>query len=129
METITIVNPTTRRGITVSSWYIQPRAMLDELKRGTSLRDISLQLLSEPESIERVHEEDGDSAHNNWALNIFENALDWGLGLAAFSLIRDTIKAYKRLPKPFRVAASRSGDIFLLLPSGHVHHYQKATKR
>ena len=56
----------------------------------------------------------GESARNNFALASFEQALEWGLGIAAMNFLLQTARL-KRVPKTFTVAASRSGTVFILV--------------
>lgn len=117
MQTLTIINPKTDRQNIVRAWLINPREVVNRIKAGQyrSARDISLALLSDDESIQLMERTQyGDYSRNNFALSIFENALDWRLGLAVLDLIDACIRQYRRLPKPFYVAVNRSGDVFLI---------------
>lgn len=119
----TIINPNTGRTNEVRAWAVNPRAVYDKLRSGEFLdaRDISWALLSDDESIQEMQEEEcGDEAVRNFGLSVFENALDWGLGLAVLNFIRMFIRK-KALPKPFEVAVNRSGDVFIIGASGHLY--------
>jgi len=118
-----IVNPKSGRVNTVRAWEIQPREVLKQMKEGriSTARDLGLQLLSDREAIKTMEAEaDGDTARTNFALAVIEQALDWRLGLAVIELIFAVLRQYRRLPKPFKVAVNRDGDVFILLPSGKV---------
>ena len=119
----TIVNPKTKRENRARAWLVNPRAVYDKLKSGEykDARDISWALLGDDESIQDMRaEEYGDAAERNLALSIFENALDWGLGLAVLNYIRAFLQK-KALPKPFEVLATRRGDVFIRSASGRLY--------
>ena len=120
----TIVNPATNRSIDVYAWPIAPREIVDKLrtKEIKSARELSWRLLNDKEAgmeIEEDLEAPGDSSETSFALNIVENALDWTLGLAVLRFLR-IFAAEKKLPHPFEVACSRSGDVFIITGSGRV---------
>lgn len=118
-----ITNPRTGRKITLKTWKIEPRTILDLLKQKKieSGRDLSFMLLNDEESIETMQDQEhGDNSENNFALSIFENALDWRLGMTVLNFIRGVVKKYRKLPKPFEIGVTRKGDIFLILNSGRI---------
>ncbi len=120
MKTATIVNPKSGRNVRVRAWDVEPRAILRKFSAGEfkDARDLSWALLSEDASIAALECEDGDSNETNFALSVFENALDWTLGLAAVRFMRCAPKG--KIVKPFRVACARSGDVFVITASGQV---------
>lgn len=123
MNTMQIKSPKSNRTITVRAWDIDPRAVLASFKSGElkSARDLSWKLLNEKGSVAAMGREmDGEAASSNFALSVFENALDWSLGLKVLAHIRGAV-AVKRMPKPFKVAASRGGDVFIIGASGTVY--------
>ena len=117
----TIIRPDTKRKVHLKTWKIEPRTILDFLKdKDKSARDISWLLLNDDQSIQVIENQDGDQASNNFALAIFEQALDWRLGLAVIAIIRSTLKEFGKLPKPFEIGVTRSGTIFAILHTGTV---------
>ena len=123
MTRIRIISPKTNRPVSVRAWRIEPRDVLARFKSGEykTAQDLSYALLNQSRSVMDMSEGlDGDSAQTNFALCVFDNALDWTLGLAVLNLIRACRKQHNRLPKPFRIAASRAGDVFLIAASGKV---------
>lgn len=109
----TIVNPKTNRTNNVRCWKIEPRQAISELGQ-LGVKAYSWKLLEEPEAVEDMEAEQyGDQASNNFALSVFENALDWRLGLAVHNFIRGFVKL-RKLPKPFDVAVNHKGDIFIV---------------
>lgn len=124
MRVTTITNPKTGRQIKVKAWRVEPREVLAKFEAGEykDARDLSWALLSDRQTERAMAaSEYGDSQANNFALNVLENALDWGLGLKAITFIRQTVKGYKKMPKPFEVAAARNGDVFIVTQSGAVY--------
>ena len=120
MQTITITNPETGRQNACRAWFVEPKKVLVDIKAGATAKQISWKLLSDDEAYgEMQATEDGDSARNNFALHIFENALDWGLGLAIIRLMVQAAKLGKR-PKPFYILANRKGDIFYKFCNGKI---------
>ena len=118
MKTMTITNPKTGRETRVRAWRVEPRRLLAQLKEGGSARDLGITILGDAESLEAMEATlGGDQASNNFALSIFENALDWRLGLAALDWM---LACRPRMSKPFQVACNRSGDVFVIRPSGGV---------
>jgi len=118
MTTTTITD--NGRQIRVRAWTVEPREVLAGLKSGAirGARDIGLALLGAKRSLATMAAtEYGDSQRNNFAINAFENALDWSLGLAIFNLIRAAV-ADRKLPKPFQVAATSRGQVYAILASG-----------
>jgi hypothetical protein len=78
-------------------------------------------LLNDDQAIQTMRDEEyGDCAQCNFAIAIFEQALDWRLGLTVIQVIRSIVKQTKKLPKPFELAVNRKGDIFVLFSSGRI---------
>lgn len=121
MHTTKIVNPKTNRTVTVRYWDIDRDAVIDSIRNKTwDTKGFSWDLLSDKQTYQTmVNEEYGDSASNNFALSIFEHALDWRLGLAVINTIQIFAKAHKK-PKNFKLAVARNGDVFIILASGTV---------
>ena len=72
-------------------------------------------MLSEKKALAKASREmGGEAATTNFALSIFEKALDITLGLTAFQFIRDRL-AIKRCPRTFRVAVTGKGDVFIVV--------------
>lgn len=122
MKTSSIVNPKTGKQNQVKTWNIIPRTILDMMKAGTikSAKDLSWLLLNDDESIQAMQDQmSGDAAESNFALAVFEQALDYALGIHVLSYIRNAVKIGK-LPKPFQVAVNRKGDVFIITASGQI---------
>lgn len=120
-----ITNPKTGKQIAVRVWKITPREITNGLKTGAikDVKDISWKLLNEPESVQDMKNGmDGENAVHNFALSVFEGALDWSLGLAVVNHIRAYVKEGK-FPKPFELAVSRKGDIYIIGASGNIYAY------
>lgn len=118
----TIINPQTNRQNKVNCWNINPREVLRLMREGKikTARDLSWMLLNDDDTIQLMEETDaGDCQNNNFALNVFENALDWGLGIKVLGFIR-AFTQVKKMPKPFVVAANRKGDVFIITQSGQI---------
>lgn len=124
MRYSSIINPRTGRSNRVRAWDIDVKALWEQIKANQiqSARDVSVMLLNDDDSIQAmVDEEYGDSAECNFALSVFENALDFTLGMAVLWFFQVCCKAGK-LPGPFSVVATRKGDIFIVgQKSGHVY--------
>ena len=123
MYTKTITNPKTGRQCVVRCWEITPRAVLEKFKskQWQTAKDVSYALLDDDASIQTMRAEDGGNrASNNFALSVFENALDWGLGLAVVRYIDSIIARYHKLPKPFEVVVNRAGDVFIVTATGRI---------
>jgi len=122
MATTQITNPKSGRKINVRVWSIDdPKAMLARFRGGLTPKALSWELLSEKHSVKAMEREmDGEAASSNFALSVFEHALDWTLGLTVFNWIVDAAKRGK-MPKPFKVAVSRKGDTFIIGASGTVY--------
>lgn len=119
----TITNPKTNRQNKVTGWHIDATEVYNNFKNGTfkTARDLSWALLNDDQSIQKMEDEQyGDSGSNNFALRIFEQALDWSLGLTVLQCIDAHIKARKSYPKQFDVLATRKGDVFIRYTSGRI---------
>ena len=122
MQTTSIVNPKTGKSNKVRVWDITPREILASFKSGElkSAKDLSWKLLNEKQSVKLMEKQlEGDQSSNNFALSVFENALDWMLGLKVVSFI-DAFLKEKKLPKPFQVAVNKRGDVFIITASGRI---------
>ena len=94
--------------------YVHPREIIDYLPdaRKLSWRLLS-QVLNEDESFE------GEDASSNLGLAIFEQALDWAIGMKVREIIIGCWQRYRRLPKPFTLEVdTNSGNIEAVFPSG-----------
>jgi len=60
---------------------------------------------------------EGDSGEKNWALLIFEEALDWRVGCGVLYIIKAALEK-KGLPKPFEVLIDSRGRATAKFPSG-----------
>lgn len=113
-----ITNPKTERQNNVRVMPITGQAIYDLLrsKSEPSARDISWALLDQPECLDDMSEEmSGDSARSNFALSVFENALDFRLGMAVMHYIKAVRgQTGGRRPAIIRPAVNRSGDVFIL---------------
>ena len=117
----TMLPPNTGKKLTVDTYRVVPRELLawTRTRRNCTAKHISLYLLGQERSLRKAEAQDGgDTRHNNYALRIFENALDWSLGLAVLKLLA----AYPvgRLPRPFTLGATRKGSILVQFPSGKI---------
>ena len=116
-----VMNPNTNKEIRVRGWHVVPKEVLAWVKQGLTTKQISWKFLGDKEVEQDMRQEFyGDTAESNLALSVFENALDWSIGLSVLRIIRDTVKTYKKLPKPFEILVSRKGDVFARIPSGKV---------
>lgn len=119
----TITNPKTNRCNQVRAWPIDPQAVAAKFTNGEwqSAKDVSAALLNDDGSIQEMQDEEyGDCAATNFALSIFENALDWTLGIAVINMLK-ACAAKGKWPKPFSVAVNRAGDVFIIGASGKVY--------
>lgn len=111
-----VVNPNSGRESNCKCWMVDPAkvmALIREKKIQTS-KDLSLMLLGDDEAVQLMGEEmGGEDAGHNFALQVFEHALDWTIGLAVLDFIRACAKMGKK-PRPFEVAANRSGQVFVI---------------
>jgi hypothetical protein len=116
--TSTITNPTTGKQNAVKVWDINVPALYADLLAGKlTAKSLSLSLLGDDTSYQTMQQtEYGDSANNNWSLAIFEQALDWSIGLKILDFIIACAKAHKRF-KSFKVAVTRNGDVFIVRSS------------
>lgn len=122
MQTTTITAPNTGRQLRVRAWQVEPRKLAEAVTSGQSARDISWALLSDDEAFGEMRaEQHGDEASRNFALSIFENALDFRLGSAALSYVQTALRQFGRYPKPFTLAIDRRGDIYIVGAGGRVY--------
>jgi hypothetical protein len=85
-------------------------------KPGRSARDVSFFLLDQVAGEEDFAE--GESADDNLALRVIEEALDWSIGMKVLGLLQAYAKIGKR-PKPFTLKVGRGGVMTATWPSGH----------
>jgi len=122
----TIINPKTGRQVKVRVWDIQTRELLNWLQRTNPAnpeRAVSMRLLSQRRAVRDMEAEfDGEDSRSNFVMHIFENALDWRLGIEVLGYIRRMYAASgkKKLPKPFKVAVDRSGNVYIITYSGRI---------
>lgn len=76
------------------NYTVNPRNVLATVKAGGSAKDVGLGILA-----------DSEESGNAW-----EQALDWGLGLAAVKVIGQIQRRYNRLPKPFTIEVDAQGN-------------------
>jgi len=101
-------------------WETNPRTFIRGLKDTGELsaKGISWALLEEAAD-DMESESDGDSAPRNFSLSVFENALDWELGIAYLNALRAYARAKPGYwPKTLSVAVTRSGDVYSRFGSG-----------
>lgn len=118
----TIVNPKSNRKVRVKTWAINPREVKAAFKSGEfkHIKDLSWHLLSAKNAIKVMEREQyGDSDSNNFASSVFSNALDWNLGFMIINYI-DEFLGRKQWPKPFKIAVTRSGNIFIINSRGEI---------
>jgi hypothetical protein len=122
MFTTSITNPKTNRSNKVAAWKVAPKKFWPALKSGSlDAKKLSWKLLNDDESVQAMEEQiDGDSAESNFALSIFENALDWAIGLAIINYCNAMIARHKILPKPFTLMVNKKGDVFIETASGNL---------
>ena len=115
-----ILNPETNKEVSVVSLgEVNPKEVIAKIKDGAGAKEISWMFLSRKSS-ERAMAKSlgGDCAENNFSLRIFEQALDWSIGVSVIGIIRNTYQLHKRIPKPFNLFVSRKGETFGKLQSG-----------
>lgn len=91
-------------------------------KRFKTAKDLGWSMLADKESTARLERDctkGDDVPGGNFALRVFEQALDWSLGLAATRFITDLAKVRKVAPE-FQVGVDRKGETYILLASGRV---------
>lgn len=123
MRTMTIDNPKTGRQNKVRSWDIEPRKVFAFFREdeNRSARDLSFLLLGDDKAMSTMEREaGGEDSRSNFALSMFENALDWRLGLAVVNYLKG-FAVRGRMPKPFQVACNRGGDVFIIGASGKLY--------
>ena len=107
----------------VYAWEINPRETYNAFKNGKlkSAKDLSWALLNDDKSLQVMDSQQyGDNAESNFALSVFENALDWTLGMVVVRFL-EVFTSQKKLPKPFRVFCTRKGDVFIKTNSGRIY--------
>lgn len=122
MYTDTIKNPKTGRTNKVYRWDVDTNRVGELLKANNGdVRAISWALLNDDQSLNAMEAQQyNDSACNNFALSVFENALDWSLGLKVMSYLRWYRNARNTYPKIVRLACNRNGDVFVLNKTGEI---------
>ena len=111
----TVLNPFTNRENAVRVFPIVTREAVAIVKRD-GVKALSWAILNQAEALADCEAEmAGDSAANNFALGIFEHALDWGMGLAVVAYLKSFAAQYPgRQPKTVRVAVSKGGQVFIV---------------
>lgn len=125
MRSSIIINPKTGKKNRVVIWQIDARNILAMKREGRfqTPRQLSWLLLNDRSAIAKMEDEiEGESPNCNFALRIFETALDWSLGLTVLNFILQCVRA-KKMPKPFQVAANHRGDVFIITASGRILTY------
>lgn len=118
MKTQKHVNPKTGRAVTMRVWDVDTRKAIDLINSGGA-KALSWAMLSDDESLAAMDDEQsGDSADSNFALNVFENALDWALGLKVIDFLQACKTQFGRYPKRASVACTHSGDVYIVLRNG-----------
>lgn len=113
MYTARILNPKSNRQVACKIFEISYPEFKEVLKAG-GVKGLSWHLLDQPHSIRTMEAtEYGDSAANNFALSVFENALDWQLGLTAVKFVKALAQIGKK-PKVIRLAVTRGGDVYVV---------------
>lgn len=125
MYKTTITNPKTNRENRLDVYPVNVASVRALLRDGTikTARDLSWLMLEQDERLGAVSwldDSDTIQAAESRALRIFEQALDWGLGLAALGFMRAVRKEYNRYPKDFAVGVNGKGDTFILDARGNV---------
>jgi len=109
----TLVNPNTGRKLKVKAWALNRANVVDYLRGGKTARDLSFEILGTKRSLETMeNQEYGDSASNNFALSVFEHALDWRIGFTIIDFFAALRKVKKTFPN-FELCVARNGDIFI----------------
>jgi hypothetical protein len=118
MYTEKITNPKTGRQVNVRCWDVETKTAV-ALVNKDGVKALSWAMLDDDESIQTMsNEQHGDSASNNFALSVFENALDWGLGLKVTSYLQAYRSQHGRYPKSTKIACTRGGDVYVVLADG-----------
>jgi hypothetical protein len=115
MYTTTITNPTTGRKNVIRVFPIATKEAV-HIANEKGVKALSWELLDQPESLDAMAAEmGGESARSNFALNVFESALDWGLGMTVVRYIKYYSQLYPgKQPKEVRAAVNRKGDVFII---------------
>ena len=109
-----ITSPKTGRQNRVRVWAIHPSRLYQTLGKAAfqDARELSWHLLEE--SIDDMAaEQHGDCSQRNFALSVFENALDWRIG----HTVQGVLSNYQKhrpgfVPRRLFLAINRSGDVF-----------------
>ena len=122
MYTKSFTNPKTNRVNSMKCWDLDTKSVANVMSAaGGNVKAISWAMLNDEASVQAMEDtQHGDSAANNWALNVFENALDWGLGLAVVGYLRMYKEQFGKFPRRFTIAANRNGDVFCVQKSGNL---------
>jgi hypothetical protein len=115
MYTTTITNPTTGRKNVIRVFPIETREAV-HIANEKGVKALSWELLDQPESLDTMNAEmGGETARSNFALSVFESALDWGLGMTVVSYLKAFAQKYPgKQPKEVRAAVNRKGDVFIV---------------
>ena len=104
----------------IITFQVRPREILSSLGEGFSdPRDIAHHLLLQQGDL-LEQEMGGEDAAGNFALAVFEQALDWRIGLTVQQLIAEAVCGSngRKIPKPFLLEVDRRGKITVVLASG-----------
>lgn len=120
MYTETIQNPKTGRQITVRCWNVSTVEAL-KLIGNDGVKALSWALLNDSESVQTMEQEQhGDEARNNFALSVFEHALDWSLGMKIYAYLQSYRAQTGKLPRQTKVVCTRNGDVYVMLKNGQL---------
>lgn len=110
-----IVNPKTHKNNKVKVFEISSKEAISILNK-EGVKALSWELLSQKESVQVMENQfSGDSANNNFALSVFENALDFSLGMLVHAYLKHfTAKYVGKVPVTVRIAVNRSGDCYIV---------------
>lgn len=107
--------------IKVMTWDVNTDALYAKLKESRingyvmTAKDISWLYLNDDQSVQYMENtQDGDSAGNNFPLRIFEQGLDWTIGLAIHGFIMAYKKQHGKRLKRFTLAIDRVGCAYIL---------------
>lgn len=115
-----IVNPKTNKKNVVRVFSIETNEAVKILNKD-GVKALSWELLNQPESVSDMEKElYGDHSTTNFALSVFENALDFQLGLTVFHYIKAVRAQYGKSPKIVRIAVNRKGDTFIISKNGEI---------
>lgn len=115
----------TGKTVNLKAFSVNPseiRAFMKEAKSSDDknpIRSLSFEIISSAKKLMKA-EEYGDSAKTNFALSVFENALDYRLGLAVCSYIDLCAETFNKTPKPFSIGVDSKGNLHIITFSGKI---------